>query len=461
MKLPKIQLSQKPTYIKFAEDIDFFALFQSVEEAFDNCFLFESLTREENFSRYSLIGFDPQHIISARDNNFLFDGAVYSVDNPYDALRDIMPDATMTANYTGGLIGYLGYEAFNYFESSLHVKRHELFNQFMFAVYTDGLILDKVTNELIYFYYEHDRSENIRSLLTEKNISKEIASSPAKRDSRNNVTVKYLGDTLTKEEHANIVKKVKEEIKAGNIFQCEVGFKTEYTIEGDTLQIYETLRDVNPSPFMYYLKFGEKKIIGASPELLFSLRDGVMTTRPLAGTVKRGETQKEDQQFARQLLNDEKEIAEHTMLIDLHRNDMGKVSQFGTVKLQDVMTVEKFSHVQHISSEITGIINHGEDMFSALASNFPAGTVTGAPKIESMKIIDGNELDGRGLYGGGVGHFGFNGDCTFALAIRSLFISGKYAYVQTSSGIVYDSDAEKEYEEVQRKLAAMKKVLGV
>jgi len=238
-----------------------------------------------------------------------------------------------------------------------------------------------------------------------------------------------------------------------------VGFKSEFKISGNTLKIYQKLRKVNPSPFMYYLKFGDKKIIGASPELLFSLRNGEMQTSPLAGTIKRGKNETEDQKLARQLLSDEKERAEHNMLVDLHRNDMGKVAEFGTVKVRDLMTVKRFSHVQHISSEIVGIIKKGEDAFSALAANFPAGTLTGTPKIEAMKIISQNEKEARGPYGGGVGQFGFNGDCTFAIDIRSLFIDGEYAYTQTSGGIVYDSDAGKEYQEILNKLAAMKEVL--
>jgi anthranilate synthase component 1 len=211
---------------------------------------------------------------------------------------------------------------------------------------------------------------------------------------------------------------------------------------------------------MYYLKFNNKKIIGASPELLFSLRNGEMTTRPLAGTIERGKNEKEDQQLARVLLHDPKEIAEHNMLVDLHRNDIGRVARFGTVRISELMTVKRFSHVQHISSEVVGLIRPEVDMFSALASNFPMGTLSGAPKVETMKIIDSNEPDARGPYTGGVGHFGFNGDCTFAGALRSLFIADEYAYAQTCAGIVYDSVAEKEYEEVQRKFAAMKQVLS-
>lgn len=448
MQLPKITLAQKPTYIKFAEDVDFFALFQKLEKAYDNCFLFESLGEEGKFSRYSLIGFAPQHIISARENNLIIDGKVYPVKNPYLVLREIMPLQTFARNYAGGLIGYISYDIANYFEPALHLAVHTLFDPFLFGVYTDGLILDKVTNELFYFYYSENRSKDVKKFLKKNKML-----------SKSSFKINFIKDSLSKEEHAKIVEKVKEQIRAGNTFQCEVGFKTEFQITGDALQIYEKLRQVNPSPFMYYLKFNNKKIIGASPELLFSLRDGEITTQILAGTTQRGKNIQEDQQLARKLLHDKKEIAEHNMLIDLHRNDVGRVSQFNTVKIRDMLTVKKFSHVQHISSQISGIIQKGEDMFSALASNFPAGTVSGAPKIESMKIIDNNEPEARGPYGGGVGHFGFNGECTFALAIRSLFINGEYAYAQTSSGIVADSTPEHEYEEVERKLAAMKEVL--
>ena len=445
-KLPNIQISRKPTYIKLVQSMDFYTLFKKIEQQFKTCFIFESLGEEGKFARYSVIGFDPQNVISARGNSLFVDDEEYKEENPYFSLREMMPAKTIARNYCGGLIGYLSYEAVNYFEPSINFKEHPKFDNFLFGVYTDGVILDKLTNEIFYFYYHKNRS----SLLTK------ITKTKLKKSK---LQVKFLKDSLTKKEHAEIVEKVKEEIKSGNIFQCEVGFKSEFKILGDTLKIYEKLRRVNPSPFMYYLKFGQKKIIGASPELLFGLRDGEMQTSPLAGTIKRGKNQSEDQRLARELLSDPKEIAEHNMLVDLHRNDIGKVAEFGTVKVRDLMSVKRFSHVQHISSEIVGIVKKGEDMFSALAANFPAGTLTGAPKIEAMKIIDRTEDQARGPYGGAVGQFSFNGDCTFAIDIRSLFISKDYAFTQTSGGIVYDSKPNKEYEEIQTKLAAMKEVL--
>ncbi|TSC87122.1 MAG: anthranilate synthase component I [Parcubacteria group bacterium Gr01-1014_8] len=448
MKIPKIKLGQKPTYVKIAEDVDFFDLFKKVEEHFETCFIFESLGEEGKFSRYSIIGFDPAHVVSAREKILTFDGERYDVENPYAALRQIMPRQTIARNYAGGLIGYLSYEAVNYFEPKVSVKVHDSFEQFMFGVYLDGLILDKLTNELFYFYYDNDRSGTLKEVMH-------------RVPNKKSFTAEFIKDGLTQKEHATIVERVKEHIRAGNTFQCEVGFKSAYKVGGDVVAIYEKLRDVNPSPFMYHLKFGAKHIIGASPELLFSLRDGEMTTRPLAGTIRRGRDDKEDQLLARKLLSDPKERAEHTMLVDMHRNDIGRVARFGTVRVKDLMTVKKFSHVQHMSSEVVGVIRPGEDMFSGLQSNFPMGTICGTPKVETLKIIDANEPEARGPYGGGVGHFGFNGDCTFALTLRSVFIHNSNAYTQTCGGIVYDSTPENEYEEIQRKSAAMKKVLGV
>lgn len=445
-KLPKIHIGQKPTYLKFAQDVDFYTLFEKIEQVYDTCFLFESLGEEGRLSRYSIIGFDPAHIIGAKGKELSIDNKTYTVENPYFALKDIVPQNAIARQYAGGLIGYIGYDGANYFEPSLKLRLHDRFDQFMFGVYTDGLILDKMTNELYYFYYETNRIEEIKRLMKKK----------AKRST---CKVEFLGDTMTKAQHRAIVAQVKEEIVRGNTFQAQIGFKRELQIHGNPLVLYQRLREVNPSPFMYYVKFGPKKIIGASPELLFRLQNGEMATFPLAGTIRRGKTEKEDRVFARILLSDPKERAEHNMLVDLHRNDLGRVADFGTVKVRSFMDIVRFSHVAHISSEIAGIIKDGEDMFTALASNFPAGTLSGAPKIESMKIIERLEPLPRGPYGGAVGHFGFNGDCTFVIAIRTLFIDEEYAFTQAAGGIVYDSQSDKEYEEIKNKLAAIKEVL--
>ncbi|NRP60153.1 anthranilate synthase component I family protein [Marinobacterium sp. xm-d-564] len=451
-KPAKIELPRKPQYVKMAADIDFFQLFKKIEKRFDNCVMLESLGEESYISRHSIIGFDPEQILWA-DEGYLHiedrqgNHESYASENPYYLLREIVPQNIISRKYAGGLTGYIGYDCMNYFEPSLNLQHSEMFDIFRFGVFKDGLILDKMTGEVFYFYYTDSRIELVDEILA----SDCPANGPLK--------IYNLGDTMTQQDHADAVMKVKQDIIEGKIFQTEVGFKKRFRLEGDTINIYEQLREVNPSPQMYYVKFGEQKLIGASPELLFRLRQGEMETFPLAGTTKRGANAVEDQQLARALLNDPKEIAEHNMIVDLHRNDIGRVARFGTVKVRNLMDIKRFSHVQHISSEIVGIISDEHDMFSALASNFPAGTLTGAPKIEAMTIIDELEADGRGPYGGAVGHFSFNGDCTFAIPIRTVFANGEQAYVQTCGGNVYDSNPEDEYEEIRRKFAGTKKVL--
>ena len=452
---PKIKIDGKPKYINVGDEYNFFDLFRKIEINFPNCFLFESLGEESNVSRYHIIGFDPKYLVYSENNNELIlknykNGNIhkYSCENPYLKLRDIIPQNVISRKYAGGLVGFISYDSINYFENSLNIKKNKNFECFKFGIYLDGLIYDQMTGEIFYYYYEENRIEEIKSILNQSYQFKK------------GVKTKFLKDSMTKDEHKQTVLKIKEDIKKGLIFQCEVGFKSHYEINGDLTEIYLKLRLLNPSPHMYFMKFDDQVIIGASPELLFRLRNGEMETFPLAGTTKRGKNKLEDLKLARALLNDNKEIAEHNMLVDLHRNDLGKVSKFGTVKVRNLMDIKKYSHVQHISSEIVGIINENEDMFSALASNFPAGTLSGAPKIEAMKIINEIEEDGRGPYGGAIGQFGFNGDCTFAIPIRSIFIKGNKAYAQTCGGNVYDSDPDKEYLEIERKLAAMKTVLN-
>lgn len=449
---PAFDMPRKPQYVKVADQLDFFELFKKIEKQYNNCFMLESLGEDSHIARHTIIGFDPEKLLYANENRLTIeerDGSQVHIDcdNPYLKLRELMPQNIISRMYAGGLTGYLGYDAMNYFETTMNIQSSELFDAFRFGLFKDGLVLDKMTGEVFYFYYEENRIDEINRLLS----TPYVGDGPLK--------ITPHGDSMTRAEHRDAVMKVKQDIVDGKIFQTEVGFKKHFTLEGDTINLYEKLREVNPSPQMYYVKFGDQKIIGASPELLFRLRQGEMETFPLAGTTKRGATPEEDTQFARTLLNDPKEIAEHNMIVDLHRNDIGRVARFGTVKVRSLMDIKRFSHVQHISSEIVGIIDEKEDMFTALASNFPAGTLTGAPKIEAMKIINELEADGRGPYGGAVGHFSFNGDCTFAIPIRTVFANGEKAYVQTCGGNVYDSNPDDEYEEIVRKFAGTKKVL--
>jgi len=447
----KFDLPKKPHYRLLAEELDLFELFKKLASRSRNCFLFESLGEEGDASRYSILGFDPEAIFIGNDGELTIeqDGERHQlrVENPYYALREYLPQTIISREYAGGLVGYLAYEAMKFFEPTLHLSSHPSFDLFRFGLYTDGLLFDKLTGETNYFYYNKDRSELIREIIESP---PPLIKTP---------TIEFLGDSLQREEHEKVVLKVKEDIRAGRIYQAEVGYRSDFRIRGDKLPIYERLREVNPSPYMFYVKLDTQELIGASPELLFKLRDGEMTVAPLAGSAPRGSNEAEDRRLARGLLRDEKERAEHAMLVDLHRNDVGRVAEFGSVRVRDLMNLKKLSFIQHICSEVVGTLKKGEDMFSALASNFPMGTVTGAPKIEAMKIIEENEGAPRGPYAGGVGHFGLNGDCTFAVQLRTLFCSGESAYIQTCGGNVFDSDPAAEYDEIQRKLSGMKRVL--
>ncbi|MDH4199554.1 MAG: anthranilate synthase component I family protein [Spirochaetia bacterium] len=444
--IPRLILPRKPQYKKYHTTLDFFSLFCKIEKEYENCFILESLGEQGYDARYSVIGFDPSMTISCRQDQLFVDGKPFKSANPYFSMRDIMPEDVISRNYAGGLVGFLSYETMNYFEPALKLKPHPDFDMFTFGAYLDGLIFDSMTGEIFYFFYNEDRSDLIQKI-SGKNVH------PQKPE------VRETGKSKTRDQHREMVEKAIQEIINGNTFQCQIGFQTDFEIKGDTIELYAKLREVNPSPYMFYVKFGDTKLIGASPELLFRLRQGEIETFPLAGTARRGKNAAQDMEFARILLNDPKEIAEHNMLVDLHRNDLGRVAHIGSVKVRRLMDIKKFSHVQHISSEVVGIIDRKEDMFSALARVFPAGTLSGAPKIESMKIIERIENEPRGPYGGAVGHFGFNGDSTHVIPIRTLFIKGNKACSRASGGIVYDSSAENEYQEIVNKSAAIAKSL--
>ncbi|MDM8566051.1 anthranilate synthase component I family protein [Candidatus Halobeggiatoa sp. HSG11] len=447
-------------------DIDFYKLFAALKTNLTNCYFLESLSLPRHQDRYYAIGFEPDIIFAAKGNNMSLSGeadiiatttgvknqtkVTYELDNPYEFLRKQFDFNATCDPHQGGLIGYVCHEAVNYFEPSLNLTEHDDFSTFKFGLYTDGLLYDTTTGTLTYYYFHKDRSEQVKSILADLD-NYEI---PTELES-----VKFTGHSVSKEEFIKSVERTKEKIRQGYSFQAEVGFKSHYEIKGDKLAIYNKLRQINPSPYMFYVKFGQEELLGASPEILISCKQNMILTTPTAGTTVRGKTYDEDVQLARKLLSDPKEIAEHNMLVDLHRNDISRVCQPGTVKISDLMYIIKFSHVQHIVSDVVGFLDNSKNAFDVLATILPGGVVTGAPKIETIKIIDENENMPRGPYGGAVGRFSMSGDCDFCLPIRSIFCYGDKCYAQTSAGVVYDSVPEKEYAEVTHKLAAMKQAL--
>ena len=441
----------KPHYVKTDFTGDFFSLFAKIEAHTPTCFLLESLGEENYDSRFSVIGFNPEVTYFPRGKNLVARRAeredVFECENPYYELRKLLPFAGLSRNYAGGLVGYLGYTAAPYLEPALQMHTDHDFPAFEFSLFTDGLLHDKLTGEITYFHFFENRLSEIKKLESMKYAAGKTKAT-------------FVNQSVDQTTHARMVEQTKEEIIAGNTFQCQIGLQLNYEVEGNWLNIYQALREINPSPHMYFMKFeNTRRLLGASPELLYRQRQGEIESYPLAGTTRRGKTKAEDQQLVRELLSDPKEIAEHNMLVDLHRNDIGRVARYGSVKVRRIFDIKKFSHVQHISSEVVGLLAKDQDMFTALAASFPAGTLSGAPKIESMKIIDRIENNARGPYGGAIGHFGVNGDCTFAIPIRTIFGADNKAFIRASGGVVYDSTAEQEYQEIMNKLAATRKAL--
>jgi len=312
-----------------------------------------------------------------------------------------------------------------------------------FGIYDDGLLFDNVEKKLYYFYHDVNRFDKL------------IVSDDAFEEFHSGDVI----PNMDKEKFSNIVNKAKKYIHDGDIFQVVLSRKFEFESNGDNLTLYKTLRKLNPSPYMYHLKQDSKTIIGASPEMLVRITGDKVETFPIAGTRKITDDEEKNQALSEELIHDEKELAEHTMLVDLGRNDIGRVCKFGSVHPESLMQIKRFSHVQHIVSHVVGNLDSKNDMFDAFQAVFPAGTVSGAPKVRAMQIIDELEGDERGPYAGAVGYFSYNGCCDFAIAIRSIFIKDNKGFVQSGAGIVSDSVAENEFKETEHKAGAMLQAL--
>ena len=268
-----------------------------------------------------------------------------------------------------------------------------------------------------------------------------------------------LKSNFTKAGFMDAVKRAKEYIRSGDIIQAVLSQRLELSVESSPFDIYRALRSINPSPYMYYLKLGDFSLVGSSPEIMVRCEDGVVELRPIAGTRPRGATEKEDESLAKELLSDPKERSEHIMLVDLGRNDVGRVCEYKSVKVSELMTIEKYSHVMHIVIDVSGRLEKGKDLFDVMRATFPAGTVTGAPKVRAMEIIDELENVRRGPYAGSIGYFSFSGNLDSCITIRTIVIKGKTAYIQAGAGIVLDSKPEREYEETMNKAKALIKAI--
>ena len=368
--------------------------------------------------------------------------------NPGDLfikLREILEENKINNNFNrliGGLVGFISYDIVRHWEN-ISDKYTELnYADFQFGLFNEGIIFDH-EKERVYYYHSGDN--NLKEVLELLNTEREIG------------TIDYTEpiSNINKERFENNVDIAKEYVRSGDIFQVVLSRKYEFNISGDLLSIYKSLRMINPSPYMYYFKSNDLNIIGASPEMLVRVTDNQIETFPIAGTRPRDGDVEANKKLTDELLSDEKERAEHVMLVDLARNDVGQIARFGSVKVPEFMQVHQFSHVQHIVSKVIGELKDEMDCFEAVRAIFPAGTVSGAPKIRAMEIIQELEKESRGPYAGALGYFSKNMCADFAITIRTLVVKGNKGYIQAGAGIVADSVPEKEWFETEQKAGAL------
>ncbi|MEK0367037.1 MAG: anthranilate synthase component I family protein [Nitrosopumilus sp.] len=424
-----------------------FQIYNKISRNYSHSFLFESLTGPEVLAETSVMGFDPKIILKGytdrveitQDNNT----ETIQTTDPFSELKKLLGKTDdQSYRYLGGAVGVVNYDAIRLVEDipDSHNAAQPLME---FGIYDDGILYDNLHKKLFYFYHDENRFDK---LLMNGDTFGDFHSSD-------------VTPNIDEQKFSEIVHKAKKLIHDGDIFQVVLSRKFAFENNGDNLTLYKTLRKLNPSPYMYHLKQDTKTIIGASPEMLVRITNDKVETFPIAGTRKITDDEDKNKELAEELLHDEKELAEHTMLVDLGRNDIGRVCKYGTVHPESLMQIKRFSHVQHIVTHVVGTLAPENDMFDAFKAVFPAGTVSGAPKVRAMEIIDELETESRGPYAGAVGYFSYNGCCDFAIAIRSIFIEGNKGFVQSGAGIVADSVAEYEFKEIEFKAGAMLQAL--
>jgi anthranilate synthase component I len=432
----------EPTIIPLGLPGTQFEIYSKIEQNYTNTFLFESLTGPEELAETSIIGFDPEIIIRGYKDRLVLlrkDGTVETIQtkDPISELKRFIRNTDNTSyRYLGGIVGIINYDAIKMYE---RIQIEEDSQPLMeFGVYQDGILYDNKTKKSLYFYYNKNRIDKI--IMSERVFDK--------------ITLSDISANMDEKQFSEIVTKAKKYLYDGDIFQVVLSRKFSFSAFGDKLRIYKELRALNPSPYMYHMKFEKQTYIGCSPEMLVRVTGREVETFPIAGTRKITDDEQKNAELSNELLHDEKEVAEHTMLVDLGRNDVGRVCTYGSVRVTELMQVKRFSHVQHLVTHVVGTLDDKHDMFSAFEAVFPAGTVTGAPKVRAMEIINELEPEIRKQYAGAVGYFSNNGCCDFAIAIRSMFFDGDNGFTQSGAGIVIDSTPQGEFKETEHKAGA-------
>ncbi|MGP0067176.1 MAG: anthranilate synthase component I [Isosphaeraceae bacterium] len=448
-------------------------------------FLFESVIGGEKVGRFSFLGTEPFLTFEARGSDVSVaetaaGGSVrrFTSNDPMRELQQLVEKYRAFAlpglpRFAGGAVGYASYDAVRYTENLPNVPHDDRgLPDLSFAFYDRMVIFDHIRKTILVVAQAHvgsaadpkaayesacDRVDELVDRLAAAG-GPELGVRDIATDTQPSLEVR---SNFTRSQYESVVRHCQEYIKAGDIFQVVPSQRFEVETRARPFDIYRVLRVVNPSPFLFYLPFGDFALIGSSPEILVRVEDGLVTIRPLAGTRRRGRTEAEDRDLAEELLADPKERAEHIMLVDLGRNDVGRVADYGSVQLTDVMKVERYSHVMHITSNVTGRLRSDQSAFDALRAGLPAGTVSGAPKVRAMQIIDEVEPTKRGPYGGAVGYVDFTGNMDTCIALRTLIIKGSTAYIQAGGGVVYDSVPGDEYEETVNKARAILKAIEI
>lgn len=445
-------------------------IFKALQRGEENAFILESVSNGAQWEKYSFIGINPimEVVIDNGNAKIIKNGNIESekIEEPISFLENIMKDYTApklpdAPNLTGGLVGYFGYDTVRYTEKKLSSAPEDdtKMPDCHLFLYDELVAYDHLNSKVILIKNikadgdidkQYDEARKCFERLEDK-----INTYFERPHAAGKIKDFKVASNLTKEEFIQNVKTAKEHILNGDIFQIVLSQRFEIENPPDSFNVYRMLRATNPSPYLYYFKSRNYNIAGSSPEKLVSVKDGIVTTKPIAGTMPRGKNAEEDAILEKTLNADPKERAEHTMLVDLGRNDVGKVSKFGTVKVSNYMKTEKYSKVMHLVSDVKGELRDDKTALDALMSVLPAGTLSGAPKVRAMELIDELENRRRGLYGGTIGYIGFDGNIDTCIAIRTVLFKNNKAYVQAGAGIVHDSAPEKEYQETKNKALAM------
>ncbi len=445
LKFKKIPLSLPPLEI-----------FSRLHRVHDTVYLLESIDGPEKLAQYSFIGFDPRLVITVKNGLALFrneqKGEEEStvVTDPLEAIRVALQNQSPADDrfrFVGGAVGFISYDAVRYWERiPCETIDSAGFPDIQMGVFEDGVVFDHKQNAAYYYTLGEDRYDQVVGL---------------KAETPEDESMSFQAPTVNvaKERFEHAVKAAKDYVGRGDIFQVVLSKRYDFQVKGDLIGFYRALREINPSPYMYFFKAGNRQIVGSSPEMLVRVENRRVETFPIAGTRPTAKSSADNQRLAQELLTDPKERAEHVMLVDLARNDIGKVAEYGSVRVPEFMQVHGYSHVQHIVSRVVGNLREDFESYDALKAVFPAGTVSGAPKPRAMEIIEELEPVRRGPYAGAVGYFSYNGNADFAIAIRTLFADGNQAHIQAGAGIVADSVPEREWLETEQKAQALMKAL--